>query len=273
MTTMDLNIDDEILSPHESAPSAPKESKPAGSVIQCHYCPETFEGQAGFFRRGRHEKKEHFEEWNAAKDKEPVAKKAAGRVKKATKKATPAAKSPGRPPAVAKPKRVSAADALSSNIARIAKLLGGIDVPLSRALVFSAPATGQAVDELVAGTVVDRLVVQRVATVSDKWERLGGVIAFPILVAVISKNNALFPVLEDELREATMDVLIANIPTMEKKKARERKVFDSLHRLGEVDDRFKNSSDPIGLILADLFNIEVEPDDSGAEAGRHAANQ
>ena len=255
MTTVDLTLDTEILSDNEVAPRVVIKEVSAATA-KCHYCSDTFEGPARFFRRGAHEKKAHNEEWQAAKV--PGAKKS---VKKTAKKAAP---TPRKSTTVTpKAKRISAADTISTNVARVAKLFSGVDVPLSRALVFSAPATGQAVDELVAGTFVDRTVVQKLARVSDKWERLGGVIAFPVLVAVISKNPRLLPVLEDELREATMDVLVANIPTMEKKKARERKAFEALHRLGEVDERFATAADPIGLILQDLFGFTESAEGDG----------
>ncbi len=270
MTAVDLTLDDEILSPNEIAPAAPStsNSQAAGASTRCHYCSEEFDGGFRFAKRGMHEKKEHRAEWEAARA--PGAKKVA-RAKKATKKAAPP-KTPAAPRATPV-KRISAADSIATNVGRIAKLLGGLDPPLSRALVFSAPATGQAVDELVAGTVVDKLVVQRIAAVSDKWERLGGVIAFPVLVAVISKNPALFPVLEDELREATMDVLIANIPTMEKKKAREKKAFETLSRFGQVDERYAATDDPLRLLLEDIFAVEIVADDADAGGGRHAAHQ
>ena len=267
MTAVDLTLDDEILSPNEVAPAAKAEAGPAGASTRCRYCAEDFDGGFRFAKRGMHEKKEHRTEWEAAR--QPGAKKVA-RAKKATKKAAPAKKPATR---ITPAKRISAADSIATNVGRVAKLLGGLDAPLSRALVFSAPATGQAVDELVAGTVVDKLVVQRIAAVSDKWERLGGVIAFPVLVAVISKNPALFPVLEDELREATMDVLIANIPTMEKKKAREKKAFETLSRLGQVDERYAATDDPLRLLLEDIFAVEIVADDADAGGGRHAAHQ
>ena len=60
-----------------------------------------------------------------------------------------------------------------------------------------------------------------------------------------------------------MDVLVANIPTMEKKKARERKAFEALHRLGEVDERFATAADPIGLILQDLFGFTESAEGDG----------
>ena len=248
MTTVDLTLDTEILSENESAPRVVEKSADPAST-SCRFCSDVFSGGARYVQRGLHEKRKHPDEWKAAK----VEPKKATRAKKTTKKAAPATKSTTA--RVIAPKRISAADTISTNVARAAKLFSQVDVPLSRALVFSAPATGQAVDELVAGTFVDRAVVQKLATVSDKWERLGGVIAFPVLIAVISRNPNLLPMLEGELREATMDVLVANIPTMEKKKARERKAFEALHRLGQVDERFANAADPIGLILQDLFGF------------------
>jgi len=254
VTTVGLGIDAEILSTHETAPKASKTPAPSNSN-QCHYCHETFEGAARAVKRGYHEKQKHREEWEA--NRSPVAKKAA---KRTAKRVIPP-KEPVTGP-VAKAKRISAAETIATNIGRVARILNGMDEPLSRALVFSAPATGQAIDEFVAGTVVDRVVVQRFATISDKWERLGGVIAFPILVAVISRNPALFPVLENELRDATIDVLIANIPTLEKQKAREGKAIAALRKLGQIDERFATSTDPIGLILRDLFAFTETVEDA-----------
>jgi len=257
MTVVDLNIDAEILSSNESTPKAPKAPPANPASSQCHFCPEEFEGPARFFTRGRHEKANHKAEWEASKV--PGAKKAT-KVRKATAKKAPVTKTKVTSPNA---KRIPAAESIARNIGRIAKVMGGVDMPMAKALAFSAPATGQAVDELVAGTYVDKMIVQRFAGVSDKWERLGGVIAFPILVAVISKNPALFPVLEDELREATLDVVIANIPSLEKQKARENKAVAALARLGQIDERFANTNDPIGLILQDLFGPRLEPEGDG----------
>lgn len=246
MTTVDLELDSEILSPNEKAPVAP--DKPVANVasLTCRYCPEIFEGTTRAWTRGRHEKAQHRALWEAAKvAPKPKAKKAA--------KAAPAAKKAPAPRPAAK--RIPAGEAIGRNVARIGKMLGTIDPPMAKALVFSASATGAAADELIAGTIVDRVVVQRFAGVADKWERLGGVLAFPVLVAVISRNPNLLPVLEDDLRDATLDVIIASMPTYEKQAQREKKAVDALRRLGQIDERYAASDDPIGLILQDLFNF------------------
>ena len=246
MTNLDLDIDEEILSLNESTPKAPPAAPVNPASAQCRYCPEQFEGATRFFTRGSHEKKSHRAEWEAAK--KPGAKKP---VKKAAKKAPAAKKATG--PSSAAAKRVSAADVLSDNIGRLARMLGAANPAMGRALVFSAPATGQALDEVVAGTIVDKVAVQRFAKAADKWDRLGGVLSFPILFAICSAKPDMLTVLEPDLREATLDVLIASIPSMVKQKAREKAAVDALRKLGEVDPRYLNTDDPVGLMLHDLL--------------------
>ena len=250
MTDVLTGVSDTLDNLTSHAETPPQRPEAAPLLTTCRYCPETFEGGARFFRRGLHEKSKHPDEWTAAKAGVKPKKKAA-------KKPTPRAARPQT--ATPKPKRIAAADSIGRNLARVGKLVANADAPLGRALTFSAPATGAAVDELVAGTVVDRVVIQRFAGAADKWERVGGVIAFPVLIALISRNPALLPVLEDDLREATLDVLIASIPTFEKQAQKERKAVDALSRLKKVDPRYAETDDPIGLILRDIFQPVQEP--------------
>lgn len=238
---------------------APKVAAPEPAGATCHFCSQVFEGPARWFSRGRHEKEKHHDEWIASKAGTKPKKTA----KKATAKAGPKPKGPVIKGTVTNAKRIPAGESISRNLARVAKMIGQADAPLGRALTFSAPATGTAVDDIVAGTFVDRVVIQRFAGAADKWEKFGGVIAFPILIAVISRNPALLPMLEDDLRDATLDVIIASIPTFEKQKAREKKAVDALHRLGQVDERYAQTNDPIGLILQDIFGPMVQAENSG----------
>src|ERR1700674_472070 len=200
---------DDLTSHAETRPQA---ASAAPLLTTCRYCPETFEGPARWFMRGRHEKAKHLAEWTAAKaGVKPKARKATGAAKHAAPRA------PSNKVTVTK-KRIPAGDSIGMVVGMVGQVVGNVDAPIGRALVFSAPATGAAVDELAAGTVVDRLVIQKFAGAAEKWEKVGGVIAFPVLIAVISLNPALFNVLEDQLRSATVDVINASIPTLEKKK-------------------------------------------------------
>lgn len=259
MTDMLAGVQDTLDELTSTQETAPKAAEPSPASATCHFCPESFEGPARWFLRGRHEKDKHHEQWLAAKA--GVKPKAKPKAKAQPKPKAPTVKSQ----VITGKKRIPAAGAIARNLGRAAKLVEGIDGPLGRALQFSAPATGTAVDEIVAGTVVDRVVIQRFAGAADKWERFGGVIAFPILIAVVSRNPALFPVLEDDLREATLDVIIASIPTLEKQKVKEKKAIDALRRLGQVDERYAETDDPIGLILRDLFGPIQGADDGEAQ--------
>ena len=234
-----------FVSANESKPKAPEKQPEATS---CRYCSKTFDsfGPARYFQRGAHEKKDHHDQWLAAK--------AGVTPKKATAKRAAA---PGKPkPAPSKPtggKRIPAAESLTKNIARAARMFSSVNPPMGRALAFSAPATGQAIDDVVAGTYVDKKVIQRFAGAADKWDRLGGVLSFPVLFGIVTAKPEFFPLLESDLREATIDVIIASIPTLEKQKQREDKAVAALLRLGEIDDRYAATDDPVGLMIRDLL--------------------
>lgn len=242
-------MDDELTS---TAETKPKAAAPAPKVTQCRYCTETFEGGFGAARRGQHEKKVHHEDWlkSKATGSKPKSRKAA-----AAK--NPAAPKAAKSPTDTKSKRIKAGDGISMVLSGLAQMVVKVDGPVGRALIFSAPATGDAVDELVAGTFVDKKVLQPFAGAADKWEKVGGIIAFPVLIAVISRNPALFNPLEEQLRAATVDVINAAVPSLEKKKQREKKAADSLGRLGAIDPRYADSDDPIKLILEDIFGAKI----------------
>ena len=243
---------DDFTSRTETPPQRPEA---APLLTTCRYCPETFQGAARYVQRGLHEKRKHPDEFAAAKagvKPKVKAKKGQHRKPAATKSVTGPVTPPGK-------KRISAADAIATNLGRIAKIVAQADLPLGRALTFSAPATGVAVDELVAGTVVDRVVVQKFAGLSDKWDKLSGAFAFPVLVAIVSRNPALYDVLESEMRDAALDVIIGSIPSLEKQKVRERKAVDALRRLGQVDERYATAVDPLGLFIKDIFAPAEEP--------------
>lgn len=234
----DLTSDAET--PPQAAPSTPES-------VTCRYCPSTFEGPARFIRRGRHESKDHPDEYLKAKatGRKPKARKTSKAAKKpaATKSVTPGKK------------RIAAGDSIGTVLGMVAQVVVRVDAPTGRALALSSTATGEAVDQLVAGTIVDRLVIQKFAGAADKWEKVGGVIAFPVLVAVVSRNPALFDPLEGQLRSAALDVITASVPSLEKQKKREKMAVDALRRLGQVDERYAQTDDPIGLILRDIFGV------------------
>jgi hypothetical protein len=247
-------IEEELTSTAETKPR-PAEKQPEG--LTCHFCTEVFEGGARFVKRGLHEKRQHPDEWTAAKATGVKPTKKTAKAKKAATPRKAPAKPASGPVTSAKAKRIPAGDGIAMALGMTAQVVMKVDGPVGRALQFSAPATGDAVDELVAGTFVDRKVIQPFVGVADKWEKVGGIIAFPVLIAVISRNPALYLPLEDQLRAATVDVINAAVPTLEKRKKAEQKAADSIARLGKVDPRYADSDDPIRLILEDIFGVKI----------------
>ena len=253
MVDMLSGVNDTIESFTSQAETKPKPPPEAPKVATCHFCTETFEGQWGSARRGMHEKKAHPDEWAKAKavGHKPKTKKAAAEKKPAAKKASGAVSASG-----AKSRRIPAGDSISTTLGMAAQLIIKVDGPTGRALQFAAPAAGDAVDELVAGTFVDKRVLQPFAGAADKWEKVGGIIAFPVLIAVISRNPALFQPLEAQLRSATVDVINGSIPTLKKKAANEKKAAEALSELGKIDERYLGD-DPIRMILEDIFGAHI----------------
>jgi hypothetical protein len=247
---------DELLSPHEKAPRPPKETAPRDSElphVSCQHCEERFHGPWRQARLAAHVKKRHPEHWSgpAGKRKAPP-RKAAG-ARKAPAKPTRTVKDVVLPPAG--PKRRPAADSLARMATRAGKMVGSIEPEFANALVFSAPAMGVSADEALADTFVDRRVIQPLTRASDRWTKLSDAFSLPAMVLIVSKRPELFPVLEDELREAVEGVLIAQVPIMERRVARRQKVTAALARLGELDPAVAASEDPIGDILRGLFTV------------------
>lgn len=240
---------DEPVSTAETPPRAPKEAPAPSRSVTCHYCSDDFSGLSGPARRGLHEKKAHPEEW--AKNRvAPKAKKSTAKKAPATKKAGP------RIAPTAGAKRASAAEAVTSGLGVAGGLLAKAGDPATgRAIMFSAPAAGEAVDDLIAGTFIDRM-VQPFVKGADKWEKVGGILGFPILVAIITRYPDAYEIMEQPLRSATLDVIIGSIPTLKKQKAKERQAVVALADLGEIDETYRNAPDPIGLFIQNVFGYD-----------------
>lgn len=249
---------DTLLSPNETAPNHTGAAT-SGEILTCDWCPETFDKRKfGNARLGNHVKNKHPDKWQGAKGRgggrpPASAKKVASAHSNKEKPATPAkpTTTTGRPPA-----RVSIADRASWAWQKVGLIVQRYPTPqlqaVGNALVFEAPAAGAALDRALAGTRIDRKLIQRAAKAGERWEGVKTAITLPGLVFLIGTNPALIEVLEDDLREAIEDVLIEAIPVIEQKAARRRKAVDALARLAMADERYAGP-DPIGVVMADLL--------------------
>jgi hypothetical protein len=240
---------EDLLSAHEVVP---KHLKAEPETEPCPYCNKTF--KAGGFGRAHlanHIKHTH-------KDKAPLKKTPPAKPKPKLPKSAALAKAVPEPKAKA---RKPAGENLSSLVSEGAQFVAMAGyVPLANALMFEAPATGEAIDLAIADTWPDKHIVQPFVGGAEKWEALGAVIALPVMVHLISIYPGLQSVFERRLRRAAEEILILSVPTIRKKVERDRKVVDALAELGHLDPAIAADPDPIGSIIAGFYGPTEAPD-------------
>ena len=137
-----------------------------------------------------------------------------------------------------------------------------------RAMVWQAPSAGRILDQAAAGTMVDRWVLQKIASQESKWAPVVSLVSLPLMLVLIDKNPALAPVLLPQLRNVVKDNLAAALAT----KAAEKEEMAELEALAEkagmeweqVDPETGEKMDLIGSVLAELLGHEEEVVDAVA---------
>lgn len=242
---------EDLLSAHEVMP---KHLKAEPEQEPCPYCDKTF--KAGGFGRAHlanHVKYSH-------KDKAPLKKTPPAKPKPKLPKSAALAKAVPEPKAKARKPAGENLSLLVSGGAQFAAKSGY--VPLANALMFEAPAAGQAIDLAIAGTFVDRKIVQPLVGGAEKWEALGAVITLPVMVHLISIYPGLQSAFEPQLRRSAEEILILSVPTIRKKVERDRKVVDALAELRHLDPAIATDPDPIGSIIAGFYGPTEAPSEN-----------
>ena len=245
------NTAEDLLSAHEVVP---KQAKAEPETEPCPYCDKTF--KAGGF--GRAHLANHIKHTHP--DKAPLKKTPPANGKPQLPKSAAVAKAVPEPKAKARKPAGENLSLLVSGGAQFAAKSGY--VPLANALMFEAPAAGQAIDLAIAGTFVDRKIVQPLVGGAEKWEALGAVITLPVMVHLISVYPGLQSAFEPQLRRAAEEILILSVPTIRKKVERDRKVVDALAELGHLDAAIAADPDPIGSIIGGFFGPTEAPSEN-----------
>lgn len=246
----------DLLNPNEVAPVAPKE--PGLDICPAEGCDRTFSTTVGGrLGRANHIRATHPEIWELHRRNKPKP--------TAKKKPGPKPKAPGAAGASGAPKprasRRSLAGFLEKMLVRVGSFTGSLAPAGSRALVFSAPAAGPAIDGLLAGSRLDKP-MQKIASTSDKWEKVGDALGLPVMIFLVEARPELFPLLEGDIRDAVTGVLVDALPRLREKRAKQQKVVNALSELGEIAPELAGSNDPIGDIVRGFF---VTPEQEVAE--------
>jgi hypothetical protein len=176
---------------------------------------------------------------------------------------------PGAKPTTAK-RPAGPRKPLGESLARMVLQVGrvvntAVDPPTGAAIMFEAGALGVAIDRAIAGTIIDKP-LQKGAAISERFEPLIPLITMPAMVFMLSRNAAMEPMIEGELREALEDVLVQSLPLLKQRAARTRQTVQALEELRIIDKDLADSEDPIGAILRGFFAGKTEPEPAEPDA-------
>jgi hypothetical protein len=164
-----------------------------------------------------------------------------------------------------KPRRKNGSEILALVASGLGSLVSISSPAAGLALKLEAPLVGPAADKAVAGTVVDRMVLQRALQAKGKFDAIGPLIAFPILVGICEKQPAMRPQLYGPLRMCITPMLADLVKAMQKQAADNEKLAKAAADLSDLDPGFAalfaDGVDPVDAILGTLFPPE-EPDEA-----------
>lgn len=136
----------------------------------------------------------------------------------------------------------------------------GSDVPVGRVLMFQAPIAGARIDEIIAGTWLDKL-IQPLVAYEDKAKGIGSLLLLPILVGAYERQPTLagFPMFEQIMRSVVESSLMEMAPVLKKQAAdrkRAARTVADIQGLGaELGLEGEAMADPIGAIIGGFFYV------------------
>jgi hypothetical protein len=136
-----------------------------------------------------------------------------------------------------------------------------IDPPVGRVLQLQAPLAGKTIDNIIAGTFIDKL-LQPIFAKSEQLEGFGALIALPILVGLVERKPEMAPMVMGPLHDVLGQTLEEIAPLMRKKKTKQRSAARAID-LNEAFD-IPRGADPIeailsGFIFQDVVETREEP--------------
>ena len=144
---------------------------------------------------------------------------------------TPAERKPKLAPAP-RGKRHDCSHLLSPLWTQLARIVPS--VPAQRAMVWQAPGAGRALDDALSGTVVDKWVLQKVSGAESKYRPAIDLVSLPVMLMMVERQPASFPVIAPMLRSAVRANLEAALDAKAVEKAE--------------DDKLKAKAEAAGLV-------------------------
>lgn len=140
------------------------------------------------------------------------------RLKTAVKRADP----PSAKRATTRHVRVSVDRIIGRAWGFLAKAAQPINLPVARVLTMQSPVAGAILEDVIAGTPVDKI-LQPIARFEEKGELAFALVGPPVLVAAITARPGLAPVLIPMLRDALRTWIVIAGPKLKKIQEQEQK--------------------------------------------------
>lgn len=115
-----------------------------------------------------------------------------------------------------------------------ANIVAPISPPAARAVVLEAPIAGQILDDAVAGTVIDRWLIQPFAGANDKYGPLILLISFPVAVYIADAHPEHRAMVEDYVHKAIVEIMVSTADLMKATAEAEAHASEQLAELGSV---------------------------------------
>jgi hypothetical protein len=123
--------------------------------------------------------------------------------------------------------------------------------------MWQAPAAGEMLDDALAGTFVDRRLLQPAVKTRGRLDVVAAIVGPPAIIFAIEQNPAraaqLIPILKSTIRSSLPSLL----PAMKKAQAREEKMNKAVSEM--FGDDFPPGVDPVDMVIEQMFSGWTAP--------------
>lgn len=132
------------------------------------------------------------------------------------------------------------------------------DTAVANCLALQAPGAGIILERATAGTLVDKLVLQRIVERESDFKDVRDLIGLPVCVAIVERHPEALPFFEPIIRPLLVSYLRSMVPVIERAQAEAAEIQHLADVMGYPD-----SDDPLQLVFESIFG---KPDDAPAPA-------
>lgn len=217
--------------------------------LRCAHCEVEAQSAAGLASHVRNRHADLVDAPTTEPDTEVKGKSAQGLLSRLGWKRKPT--SPRKP--ARRQKRVSGTDVLAIPFDHGAQLLGGTRPCTANVLRWEAPWAAYVLDEALAGTLPDRLVIQPLARNHRKFAMVESVLGPIALVYAMESRPSLIPTLMPEIRRAFRRAAPSMLKAIAAKRVEDAEIESAFRETYPTAPEGASADDMIDTLLAEVF--------------------